>query len=121
MSADLIITIATISAICIDCLYGTIGALLTHTFSSAKMRQGMLHKFSEFIILGVAYLIQWVTASGVDLGQLGSIQANVPSYVIMGIYIFVMEVGSILELCVKFNPQLKNAPILKVFAHGKEQ
>lgn len=120
MSLDLIITIATISAICIDCLYGLLGALMNHEFSSSKMRQGLLHKVGELVILFIGYIIQWVTSAGIDLGQLGVIQADIPSYVIIGGYIFIMEVGSILELCVKYNPQLKESPLFRIFSHGKD-
>lgn len=120
MSLDAIITIAALSGMAVDVLYGLIGALANNCFSSTKMRQGLLHKVGEIVILFLGYLIQWVTTSGVDFGALGYIQADIPSYLIIASYIFIMEVGSILELCVKYNPDLKSSPIFKIFSNGKK-
>lgn len=118
----MVLLIAVSICIAIDCIYGTVGAVLTHGFKSAKMRAGLLHKTAEFVVLALAYLAQWVLASGVSVEGYEQIQANVPTFAAVAVYIILMEVGSILELCVKYNPDLAGSRILAPFVgkHDKE-
>lgn len=119
MDTDTTAIICVLVSIAIDCIYGTIGSMVTHSFDSSKMRAGLMHKSAEIVIVGVAYLIQWVTANGVDLSQIG-ITGEIPTGIAVSAYVIVMEVGSILELCVKYNPQLSNNRLLHIFSHEKD-
>lgn len=42
----------------IDYIVGTIGHTLREGFSSAKMREGLVHKFAYLVVLGVCLIIQ---------------------------------------------------------------
>lgn len=121
MSTDTVILIAVSIMIAVDCIYGTVGALVTNTFSSAKMRAGLMHKAAEYVVLLVAYVIQWVLASGVDLGSTGVLQCDIPTYTAVGAFLIAMEAGSVLELCVKFNPDLAENRFLKAFARKADE
>lgn len=119
MSSDLILLICVLALILVDVLYGTIGALVTHDFSSSKMRSGMLHKSAELVVLLVAGLFQWVFANGVSLAGYETIQADIPTFAVTAAYILVMEAGSVLELCVKYNPDLADSRLFKLFGGKK--
>lgn len=119
MSSDLILLIAVLAMILVDVLYGTIGALITNTFSSSKMRSGLLHKSAELVVLLVAYLFEWVFANGITLTGYDTIQANIPTFAATAAYILVMEVGSVLELCVKYNPDLADSKLFRLFGGKK--
>lgn len=115
MSLEYVSVICALVLILVDCIYGTAGALISHTFSSTKMRNGLMHKSAEIVVIGVAYLIQWATSYGLDLSIAG-IEGEIPTGIIACVYIVVMELGSICELCVKYNPDLATNRFLQIFA-----
>lgn len=81
----------------LDLLVGIVGAIMTHTFSSEKMRAGLLHKFMELSAVALSIIIDGALIGGLDI-------ATQPIVVATCIYISIMEVGSILELIKKYNP-----------------
>lgn len=91
--------VAVISLMVIDMVVGIVGAIATKTFSSEKMRAGLLHKFTELACIAVAIVLDGMLLSGLDLG-------TEPVLIGTSIYISVMEVGSVLELIKKYNPDL---------------
>lgn len=81
----------------LDLLVGIVGAIMTRTFSSEKMRAGLLHKFMELFAVALSIIIDGALIGGLDI-------ATQPIVVATCIYISIMEVGSILELIKKYNP-----------------
>lgn len=83
--------------ILLDFLLGIGGALMTNTFSSEKMRAGLVHKYTELCAIALGVILDGVLAGGLDL----SIQ---PVLLATCGYIILMEAGSVLELIKKYNP-----------------
>lgn len=83
--------------ILLDLLIGIVGAVATHTFSSEKMRAGLLHKFTEMACIALAIILDGILIGGLSLGF---------EPVLMGtcVYITIMETGSVLELIKLYNP-----------------
>lgn len=83
--------------IVLDLLIGIVGAVATHTFSSEKMRDGLLHKFTELACVALGLILDGILMGGLDLGF---------EPVLMGTcaYIAIMETGSVLELIRHYNP-----------------
>lgn len=89
--------VAVLLLIALDFLIGITGALITHTFSSEKMRAGLMHKFTEMSCVALAIILDGAFTSNLNL----TIQP-----VLLGtcMYLAAMETGSILELVKKYNP-----------------
>ena len=83
--------------ILLDLLVGIIGAIVTKTFSSEKMRDGLLHKFTELAAMALAVILDGMLMGGLNL-------TFEPILVGTCIYISIMEAGSVLELVRKYNP-----------------
>ena len=83
--------------ILLDLLVGIIGAVVTHTFSSEKMRDGLLHKFTELACMALALILDGMLLGGIEL-------SFEPILTGTCIYISIMEAGSVLELVRKYNP-----------------
>lgn len=83
--------------ILLDLLVGIVGAIATHTFSSEKMRAGLLHKFMELSAIALSIILDGALIGGIDL-------AIQPLVIVTCVYIGIMETGSILELIKKYDP-----------------
>jgi phage-related holin len=83
--------------IALDLVVGITGAVVTHTFSSEKMRAGLLHKFMELSAMALAIILDGALVSGLDL-------ATQPLLLATCAYVGIMETGSILELIKKYDP-----------------
>lgn len=83
--------------IALDLLVGIVGAWVTHTFSSEKMRAGLLHKFMELSAIALSIILDGALIGGIDL-------ALQPLVIATCVYIGIMETGSILELIKKYDP-----------------
>lgn len=96
--------------ILLDWIFGIANALLHHEFSSEKMREGIGHKCSElgFVIVGI--IMDAMITSGLNIGFGGPILTTI------AVYLCVMEVGSLLEIFAKINPQLADSPVFKLLA-----
>ena len=88
---------AVLLLITLDLLVGIIGAVATHTFSSEKMRAGLLHKFMELSAMALGIILDGALTGGLDL-------ATQPVLIATCIYIGIMETGSVLELIKKYDP-----------------
>lgn len=84
--------------ILLDFILGLGGALMTGTFSSPKMRDGLVHKYMELGAIVMGAILDGVLSGGFDL----PIQP-----ILLGTcgYIIIMETGSVLELIRKYNPE----------------
>lgn len=98
--------------ILLDVLTGFVGAAVTHTISSRKMREGALHKFTELVLVVLATIIDGALMGGFD------ILGGSPILLVTCGYIAVMEVSSILEIVGKYNPELADKGLLSIFDHG---
>lgn len=92
-----------------DILLGLAGAVKDHDVQSSKMREGLWHKAGSIGLIALAYILE-VAIDHVDLGIV------FPGVIVVCAYIILMEVGSCLENLVVLNPELKNNPIMRVFA-----
>jgi phage-related holin len=95
--------------IVLDVLTGFVGAALTRSISSQKMREGLLHKFMEIVLVVLADIIDGALLGGFD------ILGGNPLLIATCAYIALMEVSSILEIVGKYNPDLADGGILSIF------
>lgn len=96
--------------ILLDWIFGIGNALMKHEFSSKKMREGIGHKCSELGFVVVGIVMDAMIMSGLDIGFQGPILTTV------ALYLCVMEVGSLMEIFAKINPQLGESPAFKLLA-----
>lgn len=100
---------AVLLLILLDIIAGFTGAAVTKTISSKKMREGLLHKFMEMVLVVLADIIDGALLGGFD------ILGGNPLLVVTCAYIAFMEVSSILEIVGKYNPDLADGGILSIF------
>lgn len=105
-----------ITAILIIMDYGTgvANAIMHHQISSEKMRNGLWHKFAYIVVICTATLIEW-GAQWLDLGF------DLPLVAPVLISIALIEITSILENCVKINPELKAYKVLNIFSKSQDE
>lgn len=89
--------VAVLLLIALDFVIGITGAIATKTFSSEKMRAGLMHKFTEMVCVALAIILDGAFTSNLGL----TVQP-----VLLGtcLYLAAMETGSILELVKLYNP-----------------
>ena len=94
----------------IDYIVGTIGHTMREGFSSASMREGLVHKFAYVVVLGVCLIIQ-ALLNYYDLPYC----YGDACFSLAFVWICVAEVGSILENVVLLNPDLADNSFLHIF------
>lgn len=109
-ATDVWCVLAVVFFITVDYVTGIAKAILNDTLSSRKMRQGLWHKFSYLILTLVAYFIDMINLH-VDLG----LPVSVFVCTVGGISL--IELTSILENITAINPELADAPFMKVFSN----
>lgn len=92
----------------IDYITGVVNAIMHGELSSKRMREGLGHKFTYLAVICVALLVEY----GSDYINLG-IELPVFTPVCAGICL--TEITSIMENCVKINPELSSSNILNIF------
>ena len=92
----------------IDYITGVVNAIMHGKLSSEKMRQGLGHKFAYLAIICVALIVEY----GSDYINLG---IELPVFIPVCMGICLIEITSIMENCVKINPDLKGSNILNIF------
>ena len=102
--------IALLLLIFLDWIFGIGNACMNHEFSSQKMREGISHKCSELGFVLVGMIADAMMFAGLDIGF------NGPILVTITLYLCVMEIGSLLEIFVRMNPQLGESPVFKLLA-----
>lgn len=98
----------------LDVIFGISNALMTKNFSSTVLREGIVHKLSEFGIIAVGVIVDGLLFAGLDLGF------NGPVLAFFLVALIVMELGSIMELLAEMNPALKDNAAFKLLASVKE-
>lgn len=97
-----------------DMLFGIINACMHHEFSSKILREGLMHKTGELALILVGIIIDGLIFAGIDIGM------NGPILGVMLTAIIIMEIGSLMEIAAKMNPELANMQVFKMLASVKE-
>ena len=92
----------------IDYITGVVNAVMHGELSSEKMRQGLGHKFAYLAVICVALIVEY----GSDYINLG---LGLPVFIPVCVAICLIEITSIMENCVKINPELSGSNILNIF------
>lgn len=95
-----------------DIMVGTAQAVVNQSFTSSKMREGLVHKSTLILCLLLAVLLQGF------ISHAGDMDVTVPTVYGVSALIVVMEVASILENILKLNPDLKDTELFKIFGGG---
>ena len=97
----------------IDYVTGVINAIMQEELSSKRMREGLGHKFTYLAVICVALIIEY----GSDYINLG---IELPVFIPVCTGICLTEITSIIENCVKINPELSSSNILNIFNINKK-
>lgn len=98
----------------IDYATGVVNAIMHGELSSKRMREGLGHKFAYLAVICVALIVEY----GSDYINLG---IELPVFIPVCAGICLTEITSIIENCVKINPELSSSNILNIFnIDGKE-
>lgn len=92
----------------IDYVTGVVNAIMHGELSSEKMRKGLGHKFTYLAIICVALIVEY----GSDYIDLG---IELPVFIPVCAGICLIEITSIMENCVKINPELSGSNIMNIF------
>ena len=98
----------------IDYITGVVNAIMHGELSSKKMRQGLGHKFAYLAIICVALIVEY----GSDYINL---EIGLPVFTPICAGICLIEITSIIENCVKINPELSSSNILNIFKIDKKE
>lgn len=98
----------------IDYITGVVNAIMQGELSSKRMREGLGHKFTYVVIICVALIIEY----GSDYINLG---IELPVFITACTGICLIEITSIMENCVKINPELSKSNILNIFKVDKKE
>lgn len=98
----------------IDYVTGVVNAIMHGELSSEKMRQGLGHKFAYLAVICVALIVEY----GSDYINLGT---ELPVFLPVCTGICLIEITSIMENCVKINPELSGSNILDNFSIDKKK
>lgn len=96
-----------------DYVIGVVKAIIGQCMSSAKMREGLAHKFSYVVVIFVAWFVEF-ESDRINLGF------TPPLFIPVVVAISLIEITSILENCAEINPELATSRILEIFKNGKE-
>nr|UWG26505.1 MAG: holin family protein [Bacteriophage sp.] len=91
-----------------DYITGVVGAVMHGNLSSAKMREGLGHKFAYLCVFFIAWFIDF-EMKHIDIG----FHSTLTPIVTIGIVL--TELSSIIENIGKINPQLAQAEFMKIF------
>lgn len=120
--ASQVLTIALLMLMAMDVIFGVLNAcVIVHNFSSDRMRIGLVHKCTFFGILIVGLISDALIAAGVDLKELFGIDGNMPIYPAVCGAIIVLELGSLLEIFVQMNPDLKKIRLFRILASVNQE
>jgi toxin secretion/phage lysis holin len=98
----------------IDYVTGVVNAVMHGELSSEKMRKGLGYKFAYLAIICVALIVEY----GSDYINLG---IKLPLFMPACAGICLIEITSIMENCVKINPELSKSNILNIFKVDKKE
>lgn len=98
----------------IDVVSGLVKSFANKCYDSSKMRVGLVHKFTELVIVALAFVLELACEHIAGLPFTGI------TVVLTCTYIIIMEVGSIMENLIAAYPGLADTPLAKLFAEHRE-
>lgn len=98
----------------IDYVTGVVNAIMHGELSSERMRQGLGHKFAYLAIICVALIVEY----GSDYINLG---IELPVFIPSCAGICLIEITSIMENCIKINPELSKSNIFDILKIDKKE
>lgn len=98
----------------IDVVSGLVKAFSQGKYDSSKMREGLVHKFTELVIVALAFVLELACE------HIAGLPFSGVTVVLTCTYIILMEVGSIMENLIAAYPELADTPLAKLFASDKE-
>ena len=110
-TADVWCAIAVTFFVTTDYVTGVTKAIVQNNLDSQKMREGLGHKFTYIVLVLVAWFIDEVSLH-VDLG----LPVSVFVCTVGGICL--IELTSILENITVINPELTDAPFMRIFSRN---
>ena len=110
MSIHELIVIGIVSLlVLIDYVTGVVNAIMHGELSSKRMREGLGHKFTYLAVICVALIVEY-GSNYINLG------IELPVFIPVCTGVCLTEITSIMENCVKINPELKDKPFTHIFA-----
>lgn len=98
----------------IDYVTGVVNAIMHGKLSSKRMREGLGHKFTYLAVICVALIVEY-GSNYINLG------IELPVFIPVCAGICLTEITSIIENCMKINPELSNSNILNIFNIDKKE
>lgn len=98
----------------LDIVAGLVKAFANHKYDSTKMRVGLVHKFTELVIVALSFVLE------VACEHIAGLPFSGVTVVLTCAYIIIMEVGSIMENLIAAYPELADTPLAKLFDQKKE-
>ena len=99
-----------------DVVTGWLKAIKKSKFKSTVMKKGLLSKVTEMLILVLMYVLEYY------LPQI-NINIGIPIVALVGVYIIIMELSSVIENIGTINPALsrKLSVVFADFIHSEDQ
>lgn len=98
----------------LDVVSGLVKAFANRKYDSGKMRVGLVHKFTELVIIALAFVLE------VACEHIAGLPFSGVTVVLTCTYIILMEVGSVMENLIAAYPELADTPLAKLFDQKKE-
>lgn len=98
----------------IDYVTGVVNAIMHGELSSKRMREGLGHKFTYLAVICVALIVEY----GSDYINIG---IEPPVFIPVCAGICLTEITSIVENCMKINPELKDYKVLNIFRKNQDE
>lgn len=122
MDNNCIIALVVLACIFLDVVSGLVKALKNGEFSSSRMRKGLYNKVAVIIVL----LLAWVAQIGFDMMILPQEYESLQTvlsivFPAVGVYLILMEAGSVLENAGGIVPELKNKKLWALFGIDEKE
>lgn len=122
MDNNCIIALVVLACIFLDVVSGLVKALKNGEFSSSRMRKGLYNKVAVIIVL----LLAWVAQIGFDMMILPQEYESLQTvlsivFPAVGVYLVLMEAGSVLENAGEIVPELKNKKLWALFGIDEKE
>lgn len=122
MDNNCIIALVVLACIFLDVVSGLVKALKNGEFSSSRMRKGLYNKAAVIIVL----LLAWVAQIGFEMMILPQEYESLQTvlsivFPAVGVYLILMEAGSVLENAGEIVPELKNKKLWALFGIDEKE
>lgn len=99
----------------LDIVSGLVKAFANRRYDSAKMRVGLVHKFTELVIIALSFVLE------VACEHIAGLPFSGVTVVLTCTYVILMEVGSVMENLIAAYPELAGTPLARLFAPKEEE